>query len=157
MTHEEISTDLPRQLQRKNPNARKPHAGVIVEIAGFNEFVCPRIERRNAGSPLDGLGDHARTIGFARQPRERCVEVAPVVRPHEWPRFQPAFPIRAPENFLNELLRARERMAGEDGAQNLIFGDQPRANVRREHGDVRPIARAAIFVARGSVRPPRVR
>src|SRR5210317_818493 len=66
VTIEEIGAQLPRQLQREYPDARKPHASVVVEIAGALKLVCPGIETIETGvagdSALIALPDISATF-----------------------------------------------------------------------------------------------
>jgi hypothetical protein len=104
VSQEEIGPQFPWQLQREDPDAGKPHAGMVVEIAVLDEFSCPRIEAFDARPPMNGsikLGFELTILcEFPAAPVDRLAVVAPNARPH----FQPALPVCPPKNLLDELL-----------------------------------------------------
>ncbi len=49
MAVEEVRAELPRQAESENPDAREPHAGVVVQVSGVDELVHPGIHGIDAG------------------------------------------------------------------------------------------------------------
>ena len=101
---------------------------MVVQPAGFDQFVHPGIETVDAGVasecefvpalPFAVLGQHrlhAHHIGLPSRPDFRAL-------------LQPADPIGAPAHFLHEFFGAAEAMRGDGSSGDFGFADQPAAD-----------------------------
>lgn len=149
--HEEVGAEFPRELQRKDPEAREPHARVIVNVARLGELARPRIERGDPRLARFRRGERFPTGGNRIDLRASLVDRREIIVPHRRPCFEPALPVRTPENFADELIGGRGRVGGEHRAEDLRFGDEAGANVRRESRDVLVMPRPEIEVPLGRV------
>ena len=109
-----------------------------MEVAGFYQLVCPMVEARDSGVSRNG-GFVGGCLFLLRE----CFQITP---PHPGPHFQPAFPIRPPRDFLQELFRRHRTVAGEDGAGAFLLCDEARANVGGEAGNSIVLPRAEIEI-----------
>ena len=138
---EEIRAQFPIQPQGENPDARKPHAGVVVQVAGFDQFAGPVIERLNTGVATRGIVvgfPKARIAVYAGQRRVARFEIA---GPYAWALFEVAFEVNAPKHFSDELLRRAGAVLPEHRVDHFRLSDQPRVQPWRELRDVGPCLR----------------
>ena len=123
MFHKKAGAQLPWQAQCKNPNAGKPHAGVIMQIIGSHQFLCPCIKTINAGIARNRVVQH--TLRY-------CIGIKGCeLVPHAGAMFQPAFPIDAPKHLLHIFLNIRQRMFGQGLRHDLIFAEHAVRNIGR--------------------------
>ena len=123
---EQVRPQLPRQPQREDPDAGKPHPRVVVEIAVRREFGDPCVEAIDAGVARErAVIGRPPAAGLHLQPGK----VGAVAGPHRRAHFEPTLPIGSPQHFLEKLLRRRSRMLTPDRRDDLGFGDKAVAQV----------------------------
>ncbi len=114
----EIRAQFPWQLQREDPDRGKPHARVVVEIAGLQQLLHPGIEAIDAGLPLDGppigTGEPASAFYCSLL---ACKRLA-IALPDGGSRFEVALEVSPPEHFLHEFLGVLKAWRGERRLQN---------------------------------------
>jgi hypothetical protein len=128
MVVHKIGTELPWKLERKDPYARKPHTGVIVEIATTSEFTYPVIKEGKSGSTLNRLG----VIFVSRVLLTEIGKRFPVGPPHLRTQLKPPLPVGSPHNLLNELLSHLKRMVLKGGCDTLLLSYHTIPNPLRE-------------------------
>ena len=150
MTQEEIRAQRPRQPQGENPDRRKPHARMIVEIAGLGQFARPVIEPVDAGRSRFGCGNgfHQATAALD------AVTLGHKPRPDLGPHVEPPFPVGPPQHFLHEFFGHRARMPRQDGSDDFLLRHQTVAYIRRQHRDIGARIRPVIGIAPVGINPP---
>ena len=127
MAQKEIRAQFPRQAQRENPNAGKPHARVIVQVAGCDQFRHPGVEAGNAGAPGNGR----------RVTLRRCLhgsrDPGAIGIPNRRALRQPALPIAPPEHFLDEFIGYLRTMGGDGCGHHLLLRDQAVTDIGGKH------------------------
>jgi hypothetical protein len=112
-----------------NPNAGKPHARVVMQVAGLNQLLHPGIEAGNAGAPGHGCGiTLRRRLQASRDTRT-------ILRPYCGALRQPALPIAPPEHFLDEFFGHLRAMGGDGGGHYLLFRDQAMSDIGGKRRD----------------------
>ena len=130
----QISTQDPRQLERKNPDARKPHARVIVQVVGLLQLSCPRVKALDARAPFNRFGIAAgKDRVLVQQRRTERDDVGAVAAPDFRAVFQPTLEVRLRQktsctNFSDAAKPWRESAA----LQHIGLQDQPMPNPRRK-------------------------
>lgn len=147
VTQEEIRPQLPWQAEGEHPDRGEPHARVIVQIARLDQFMRPVIEAVDAGLSVAGIRPALSQTGFDPAAVECRGKPLAIGGPDGGAHFQPAFPVAAPEHFLNEFFGRLWRVAGEHGAQNLVLGQEAVAQVGRQGRDMHMPARTQIIIA----------
>ena len=80
-------------------------------------------------------------------------EFGQISLPDRRPLLQPTLPVRAPENLLNKLFCVHGAMRSKYGGYDLLFRDNPVADIGREHRDIVALLRAVIETALIGVMP----
>ena len=151
MAKEEVRAELPGQLQREDPHAREPHAGMVVQIPSPGQLPGPGVEHGDAGLARRGGLVAQRQGVVGGRPGEQRPDLFEIVRPHRRVVLQPALPVAAPVHLLNELLGRGRREPLEHRRQHLVLPHQPAAQVGRQPRHVGPVVRAEIEVAQPPV------
>ena len=127
MAQKEIRAQIPGQAQRENPNACKPHARVIVQVAGLTQLLHPGVKTGDAG-----LAGHGRGVTLRRRLHTRS-DPGAIGIPNRRALRQPALPIAPPEYFFDEFIGHLCAMGGDGGGHYLLLGDQAVADIGGKH------------------------
>ncbi len=130
MAIEEICAQLPRDFKREDPNASKPHASMIVEVPGLDEFANPMVETVDPCSAINGLFVAASQRCIPLQLPHVVGEVPAIAKPNFGTVLQPAFEVSTPEHFRNELFGGLFAMLGERLRQHFFLEKQTMADPR---------------------------
>ena len=142
MAQEEVCAQFPIEPQGEDPDARKPHARVVVQIAGFHQFTGPMIERLDPGAPFDRFVKGGPQPGVGIKPRKGRVARFAIAAPHAGALFQIAFEVDAPEHLGDELLGRGRAVLAKNRVDHFGFVEQAGVQPRRQLRDVG--ARTAI-------------
>ncbi len=113
-----VGSEFPRKPEGEDPDAREPHARVIVEPAGGDELAGPLIEALDPGPA-------GHRIGIARRRGEaEGGKGVPIARPRRGLVLERAFPVRAPGNLLHKFLRPGPRQGHADRRNDLLLRHQ---------------------------------
>lgn len=118
---------LPWQPRLMHPPRGKPHARVIVKIAGSHKLVREIIDR-----PVTGLAFFNAPDGRILHDR---IKVLQKVAPHLGLQGQPRFPVTPPIHLLNKFLHPAERVGTQNRGDHFFLGDQAVADRRGKPGD----------------------
>ena len=141
MPQEKIRTQLPRQTQRKYPNTGKPHTCVIVEIAGALQFMDPIIKAFYACFAITCSCNAVDCLCF------EIFKLGQIIVPDRRALLQPALPICPPEYLLNELFCIGRAMFSQHSSNHFLLGNNPVADVGRQHRNVIAAVRPKIETA----------
>ena len=133
MFEEKPCTTLPRKAQRKNPDARKPHSGMIVQVIRMAKFLHPGI--KTCDSSLTINGSQIIFIIVLAKHFILLVKRYKIV-PNRWPVFQPPLPVDAPEHFLNKFFCPFIRADAQRCAYHVIFVYRPMRDIFGELRDI---------------------
>ena len=123
MAEEEVGPELPGKPFNVNPPSSEPHAGVVVEIAGFHQFAGEVVhdgDRAFTGFAESGTCPYAFGLRVFLQRRE-LIEVG---RPQLGPEREPVFPIAPPIDFLGEFFDGRCGVSPEGRCGTFGFENQ---------------------------------
>ena len=137
---EEVRAECPVQLQREDPDAREPHAGMVVEIARLNELASPVIEGCNSRSSLDRLVIGGAQAAIPVEIGERCIARFGVGAPDRRALFEIALEVDPPEHLGDKLVRRLRAVLAEHRIHHLGFADETGMQPRRELRDVLSMA-----------------
>ncbi len=124
---------------------------MIVQIAGVRQLPRPMIKAIYAGLTLAGRFPVLPQPAFGLDAVQCCVQVGAVHLPDGRAQFEPALPISAPVDLLDKFLGRGGAMAGQNGFEYVLFGDDTVADIGRQGrdmGHVIIIAFARIITSR---------
>ncbi len=132
----EVGAEFPRQVEGENPDRGEPHTGVIVEVAIVHQFPGPGIEGVDTGLAVDGAGIGFPKLGTVFQLPEPSLTFHTIGGPHLGTQFEPAFPVGAPEYFLDEFLGVILAVLAKGCLNNLPLNEKAPPDEGGEAGDV---------------------
>ena len=130
MPVEKVGPQGPGQALDMDPIPGPPHAGVVVQIPGRDEFAGEPIEHRDAALAChDRLGpSEQRRIGLSAE----AIHLGAVVGPNAGPQLEPTLPVIAPHQLLHQFLHGLEAASLEQRAHQLFGGHQSSPQGRRQ-------------------------
>ena len=127
MSKNERGAGLPWQTRLMHPPRGKPHARVIVKIAGSHQLVREIVDR-----PVSGFGLFNAVDGRVLPDR---IKVPKKIAPHLGAQGQPQFSVTPPIHILNKLFHSAERVDAQSRGDHFFLGDQAVTDPRRKQGN----------------------
>lgn len=114
---------------------------MIMQIAERIQLARPGVEAVQSRASLHsgGVAGRQRAITFQRVEITR--QPGAVIGPDRGPHLQPAFPVSAPADLLDELFRALKPVGLYRGAGQLVLADHPPAYMGAKARDIGPVIR----------------
>jgi len=125
MAEKEVRAEFPWQFQGEDPDACKPHPGVIVQVSGRHQLLRPMVEACDPGSAGGRGFIVAREYAILVQLLDMAGHTKPVALPDIRAMRQPSFKIAAPEDLLNKFFCGLIGMSGKNSLQYFRFRDEP--------------------------------
>ena len=148
----EIRPQPPGQAKGKNPDRRKPHPCVIVQIACVHQLGHPGVKTLQPRLATRRALYITAQAAVAVKGGKVDLQPAAIAGPDLRTAFQPALEIAAPDHLLHELLGVLGAVRGQCGCHRILLQYQPAPDVGRQnrHGLVRAgpmVGVAAIGIA----------
>jgi hypothetical protein len=130
MAVEEIRTQPPRQAKRENPDGRKPHSRVVVQITCIDQLDRPCVETGQPRMPARRAVYVAAQATVAVKGGEIPFQPGAVAVPDLRATFEPTLEIAAPDYLLNELFGLFRPMHSQCRSHGIGFQHQSAPDVR---------------------------
>ena len=132
MTQEEIGAEGPGKSERVDPDAREPHARVVVEVPGGDELMGPGIEACQAGLPIGGIFEVGTKRPVVGEASDQGITLALVFGPDAGMMLEPALEIASPNDLLYKFFGGVQRMDGERLPQHFFLEHESMPDRRRQ-------------------------